>query len=142
MRRKRPCRVCGKWFLPHERAGSRQKVCSAAECQRERHRRACEAWRGRNRDYDRERRLRDGVRVEVEPAPEGFALDPLPEIAWGRVRDAVGLEVAVIVEETAKVVASWTRDAVGLEVFGIVRGSGRQGCCRARDEMGEGGPAP
>jgi hypothetical protein len=141
MRRKRPCRVCRKWFLPHPRAGSRQKVCGSAECQRERHRRACDAWRDRNPDYDRERRLRDRVRVEAEPS-ERPALDPLTEIAWTEVRDAVGLEASVIVEETAKVVTAWTRDAVGLEAFGIIGGSAELAPGRPRDEIGDGGPAP
>lgn len=141
MRRKRPCGVCRKWFLPHPRAGSRQKVCGSAECQRERHRRACESWRGRNRDYDRERRLRERVRVETGPS-ERPALDPLGEIAWTEVRDAVGLETSVIVEETAKVVTAWTRDAVGLEAFGIIGRAARHTAESPRDEMGDGGPAP
>jgi len=24
---KRPCRICGKWFTPHPRLGTRQKTC-------------------------------------------------------------------------------------------------------------------
>lgn len=142
MRRKRPCRVCRKWFMPDRRAGARQKVCGSSACQVERHRRACESWRHRHRDYDRERRLREHVRVEVEPAPARPVLDPLPEIAWPRVRDAVGLEVYVIVEETAKVLAAWTRDAVGLQAFGIIGGSAQHEGPRPRDAIADGGPGP
>ena len=57
MARKRPCRICRCWFLPHPRAGPRQQVCSRPECQRERHRRACADWRRRNPDYDAEDRV-------------------------------------------------------------------------------------
>ena len=56
--RKRPCKICRKWFLPNPRAGDRQRTCSEPACQRERHRRACSDWHRRNPDYDRESRLR------------------------------------------------------------------------------------
>ena len=35
MLRKRPCRICRRWFQPHARAGERQRVCSEAACQRD-----------------------------------------------------------------------------------------------------------
>ena len=75
MRRKRPCRVCRKWFLAHPRAGSRQKVCSSESCQRERHRRNCEDWRARHPDYDREARLRVRLGPDPEPDAPPFALE-------------------------------------------------------------------
>lgn len=142
MRRKRPCRVCRKWFLPHPRAGSRQKVCSSASCQRERHRRNCEEWRDRHPDYDRENRLRARIEAEREPDAPRPSLDPLGEVAWEAARDAVGLEAAVITEVTAKVVVSWVRDVVGWEASGITGESPRHGGRAARDEIGRGGPAP
>jgi hypothetical protein len=49
MRRKRPCRICRRWFVPHPGAGDRQHVCSAVDCQRERHWRACPLARARAR---------------------------------------------------------------------------------------------
>jgi hypothetical protein len=33
--RKRPCRVCGRWFLPDVRCRSRQKTCGSLDCQNE-----------------------------------------------------------------------------------------------------------
>jgi hypothetical protein len=142
MRRKRPCRVCRKWFLPHPRAGSRQKVCSAEACQRERHRRNCADWRDRHPDYDRETRLR--ARLGPDPGTEAVrpALDPVGEIAWEAARDAVGLEAAVITQVTAEVVVSWARDVVGWEALGITRESPRHVGRAARDEIGREGPAP
>ncbi len=35
--RKRPCRVCRRWFLPDGRLKNRQKTCGNPECQREWH---------------------------------------------------------------------------------------------------------
>src|SRR4051794_35091508 len=53
VRKKRPCCVCRRWFLPDARVGDRQRACGAAECQRARHREADRAWHARHRDYDR-----------------------------------------------------------------------------------------
>ena len=117
-------------------------MCSAEGCQRERHRRNCEDWRGRHPDYDRETRLR--ARIEVDPGPDARrpALDPVGGIAWDAARDAVGLEAAVITRVTAEVVVSWARDVVGWEASGITRQSPRHGARRPRDEIGREGPAP
>ena len=35
--RKRPCRVCRRWFQPDARLGDRQKTCGDPECKREWH---------------------------------------------------------------------------------------------------------
>ncbi len=115
MARKRPCRICRKWFVPHPRAGDRQRACSAASCQSERHRKACEAWRGRQPEYDREDRLRRRL-VREEGGPGGVQADPLRRVDWSAARDAVGLEVAVTIEEAAKVLHLWARDAVCSQV--------------------------
>ena len=118
MARKRPCRICRKWFVPHARAGDRQLACSAASCQNDRHRRACEAWRRREADYDREDRLRR--RLVREPGgelPSGVVADPLRRVDWSAARDAVGLEVAVTIEEAARVLHVWARDAVCSQVL-------------------------
>ena len=114
MRRRRPCRICRKWFQVHPRVGSRQRVCSSAACQRERHRRACVAWHRRNPDYDREGRLQRKLRCDPPPKPDLLPLlvSPMRQLDWGVARDVVGLEVAVVIEESAKVLCNWARDAV------------------------------
>jgi hypothetical protein len=141
MARKRPCRVCGKWFEPHPRAGKRQRACGRDECGRERHRRACAAWHAQHPDYDRERRLRERVRIErAGGAP--LERDPLAEIAWDTARDAVGLEAAVIVEETGKVLMLWARDAVHAQTAEITRKLAKVLPRLARDEIAAGAGPP
>lgn len=49
--RKRPCRICGRWFMPEPRQIGRQKTCGDPECRRENHRRRCGQWNRSNRDY-------------------------------------------------------------------------------------------
>jgi hypothetical protein len=112
MARKRPCRICRKWFLPHPRGGDRQHACSQPSCQGERHRRACAAWRRLHPDYDREDRLRRRLLRGGDAKTPGLTADPLVRIDWAAARDVVGLQVAVTIEETGKVLHLWARDAV------------------------------
>jgi hypothetical protein len=117
MASKRPCRICRLWFQPHPRAGARQRVCGKSACQQERHRRSCARWRRENATEEKAERLRRRLReplTQASPAViAGLRLDV--------VRDAVGLEAAVIIEETAEVIGDWVRDAVngqGHEIIG------------------------
>jgi len=130
MRRKRPCRICGRWFQVHPRAGDRQRVCSAAACQRERHRRACQRWRQQEASAERRHRVRQRIRVDSDQETsraEGLA----GRLAWDAVRDAVGLEVAVIIEEVVRLLEDAVRDAVCGQV--------RVGAGESRQVLGMGG---
>ena len=49
--RKRPCRICRKWFTPDPRLGERQKTCGGTECQRQWHAKKCRQWNKKNRSY-------------------------------------------------------------------------------------------
>ncbi len=140
MTRKRPCRICRRWFRPNARVGERQKVCSEPECQRERHRRACARWRDRNPDYDREGRLRRQLRVEIETHDPSVS-DALAKVDLAVARDVVGLEVTVFVEETARVLVDWARDVVLAQRPGITGKSGRHPPTGAQEEIGA-GPGP
>jgi len=49
--RKRPCKICRRWFLPNVRLKERQKTCADPECKMEWHRRQCANWNKRNTEY-------------------------------------------------------------------------------------------
>ena len=66
--KKRPCRVCRKWFTPNPRLGDRQQTCGVMECQRKWHARKCAEWNRKNRAYFREIYLRGRL--------ESFGSDP------------------------------------------------------------------
>ena len=51
--RKRPCRICRRWFQPDPRLKERQMTCGSARCQREWHRKKCAEWNRKNSDYFR-----------------------------------------------------------------------------------------
>lgn len=135
MRRKRPCGICRRWFLPSARAGKRQKVCSDRACQRERHRRSSRDWHLDNPGYDREDRLRSKLVKAVEVPLT--AADPLPvRIDAEAARDAVGMEVAVVIEEMGRVLTDWMRDAVLAQTTRITMESPKHAPVSARDAMG------
>jgi hypothetical protein len=115
MSRKQPCRICGRWYLPDPRARAWQRTCERATCRRERHRRSCASWHERNPDYDREERLRRRLRLCELPATrpvDPLAGSPLLRLNRQTARDAVGLEVIVVLEETGQVLWQGVRDAV------------------------------
>jgi len=66
--KKRPCRICGKWFTPNPRLGYRQQTCGDMECQRKWHARKCAEWNRKNRAYFKEIYLRGRL--------ESFGSDP------------------------------------------------------------------
>lgn len=49
--RRRPCKICRRWFLPNARLKDRQKTCGARSCQIEWHRRQCGIWNQKHREY-------------------------------------------------------------------------------------------
>lgn len=130
--RKRPCSICRKWFLPDHRIGSRQYACSSLECQRERHRRNCTAWRMDNPDCSvGAERLRKRVVPEEKNSKTG---DPMRQVAWDVVRDATSMEHAVITEEIGKVLTSWMRDERDMQLVEIQGRIGKVLGLSPRDE--------
>lgn len=139
MSRRRPCRICRRWFRPHPRVGDRQHVCSRVGCQRERHRRACQRWRRHEAAAEREYRLRRRIRLE----PDGReAAGPGRRLSWNAVRDAVGLEVAVILEEISRFLEDVVRDAVRHQVRAPATESRRVPVGDRRDDMVSAARAP
>jgi hypothetical protein len=49
--KRRPCRICRRWFTPNPRLKGRQKTCGNAKCKREWHKKKCAEWNKKNPDY-------------------------------------------------------------------------------------------
>jgi len=58
LHKKRPCRICGKWYPPNPRLADRQQTCGAVECQRKWHAKKCTEWNRKNRAYFKDIYLR------------------------------------------------------------------------------------
>jgi hypothetical protein len=93
MLKKRPCRICRRWFFPDRRVGARQRACSEQSCQVARRAQTQASWRRRNPDYFTARRLQLR-RVSKE---EGAVLEPLQlppplsHLPWDIAQDEFGL---------------------------------------------------
>lgn len=103
--RKRPCRICGKWFRPDRRKGDEQKVCGDKACQRERHRRNCVDWHKRNRNYDKLTQFQQ--HIERDP-PQANA--SLADINWDYAAEQVDPLVAMLLEVVSHKVCAQLRD--------------------------------
>ena len=110
--RKRPCRICGRWFSPNPRLGERQKTCGTDECRQRWHARRCAIWNRQNRAYFKEIYLRRRIescaggspppspplmsasRTGVSSSPpSGFPLDFPQEV----IQEVIGEQQAVII---------------------------------------------
>ena len=73
--RKRPCRICRKWYTANPRLGDRQQTCGHRECQRQWHARKCREWNLRNPEYfqaitlSRQLEVCTGSEAEKPPLP-------------------------------------------------------------------------
>ena len=91
--RKRPCRVCKRWFIPHPRLKDRQKTCGDQQCQREWHRRKCEQWNHNNVDYFKDNYL--DKKLEISGTPRSRLKTGLP-LCY--VQQLIGTPQLVIIE--------------------------------------------
>ena len=91
--RKRPCRVCKRWFIPHPRLKDRQKTCGDPQCQREWHRRKCEQWNRNNVDYFKDNYL--DKKLELTGTPRSRLKTGLP-LCY--VQQLIGTDQLIILE--------------------------------------------
>src|SRR6056297_2132233 len=95
--RKRPCRICKRWFLPDPRVKERQKTCGRPECQREWHRRKCAEWYRSNPDYFKTNYLQKKIEAVSEAQNGELAKSTAPAFRLKSglphpfVKDVIGL---------------------------------------------------
>lgn len=106
--RKRPCRICRRWFVANPRLGDRQKTCGSAECQRLWHAKKCREWNGRNREYfqaiylARKLSLLSEQHQAARADPPAVILLPRSRLRLGiprwEVQEVIGAQTLVIIE--------------------------------------------
>jgi hypothetical protein len=100
--KKRPCRICRRWFMPNPRLKDRQMTCAAPECKKEWHRRKCAEWNKDNSDYFKSNYLQK--KLEAVTGSEK-ASKPLPAksrlksgLPLEYVQEVIGIQQLVIIE--------------------------------------------
>ena len=138
--RKRPCRICGKWFVPNPRLGKRQKTCGAGECQQRWHARKCAAWNRKNRLYFKEiyisRRLESSVGGSScqtsSPSPASSSSGNSPprrasplHFPQEVVQEVIGVKQLVIIEYIVRLLMRSVQEAINSQRIDIHQGSRR-----------------
>ena len=86
--RKRPCRICRRWFRPDVRVGDRQRACGEPDCQRARRQKTQAGWRARNPGYATAHRITQRNQDKsTEPVRTPSPLNRLP---WDLAKDQFG----------------------------------------------------
>lgn len=117
-RKKRPCRICRKWFLPDARVGARQKTCGSPDCKRRWHAKTCAKWNQKNRAYFQEEYLRrqlarsdtaseDKPKSRADPA-RVYSLDMPVDV----VKEVMGAQQVVIIEYIARKLIRSVREMI------------------------------
>ncbi len=97
--RKRPCRICRKWFLPDSRLLSRQKTCGSPECQKQWHKKKCAQWNRRNVSSFRENYLQKKLDSATHSAPSSCAF--MPNIPARFIIDWLDLKQFIVIDYLA-----------------------------------------
>lgn len=112
--RKRPCAVCRKWFLPNVRQKGRQKTCGP-DCQKERHRRQCEAWNRKNKAYSKNnylgKKLEKVADKKITPNSykKYFPRQTKPVLPIDIIVTKYGIKSAIMVQYVAAQIINQTR---------------------------------
>ena len=86
--RKRPCRICRRWFRPDNRVGDRQRACGKADCQKARRQKTQASWRARNAGYATAHRITQ--RNQDSSAEALRTPPPLNRLPWDLAKDQFG----------------------------------------------------
>ena len=116
--KKRPCRICQKWFIPHPRVGDRQKTCGDRECMRKWHAGKCAEWNRKNRTYVQENYLSARLALGVNKKEDSkggsaaattskshvFASSSasFPQLPRSLIKEVIGEQQLVIIEYIAR----------------------------------------
>jgi hypothetical protein len=108
--KKRPCRICSKWFMPNPRLGARQKTCGAEECKVKWHTKKCAQWNRQNRPYFQaihlSKRLQPSQNQETaceNPRSRSKKVGKSPQLPQKVIQEVIGVQQFVIIEYVSRV---------------------------------------
>lgn len=128
--RKRPCRICRKWFSPDPRLGERQRTCGSTECQRQWHTKKCREWNKKNRPYFQEIYLERCLasyatpvgQTAAKPLDEATAV-PLPATT---VQEVISIQQLVIIKYLLRQSSYRFQEVTGSQQIEITNNRKRQ----------------
>lgn len=110
--RKKPCRICRRWFQPDARVGERQRACGKPECQSARRQKTQADWRKRNPDYAIAWRF-DQRAAQAQQPPEPLRLPaPLNQLPWNVAKDQFGAQGADFIGVMSTLILRAAKDQI------------------------------
>ncbi len=108
--KRRPCRICRRWFTPNPRLKGRQKTCGAAECKREWHKKKCAEWNKKNSDYFKTNYLQKKLDVAATSETSSQILPVKSRFKSGLplllVQEVIDIQHLIIIEYLAQLLFS------------------------------------
>ncbi len=104
--KKRPCRICRRWFMPNPKVKDRQMTCGDPGCKKEWHRKRCSEWNKKNSDYFRSNYLQKKL-YAASPREKAHQSGTLPRPMTIRlksglphrfVQEVIGIQHLIIIE--------------------------------------------
>lgn len=107
--RKRPCKICRRWFRPDPRVGARQGACGKPECQTARRKKTQSNWRGRNPDYAAGYRIQQRA-AQTQPSEPLRFPPPLTKLPWDLAKDEFGAKGADFIGVMGALIVQTAKD--------------------------------
>jgi len=118
--KKRPCRICRKWFSPDPRIGDRQKTCGAKDCQTKWHAKKCHEWNKKNKAYFKEVYLNKKLAAinEADPKTVSFSVKS-SQLPRKLIQEVIGAQQLVIIEYVNRLLFRSFKEMMLCQLAGI-----------------------
>lgn len=133
--KKRPCKICRKWFAPHPRLGDRQKTCGSKECQKKWHAKKCAQWNRQHRASFQATYLSKKLQAVQgqaigKPPPQLQKSGIFPKLPQQVIQEVISVQQLVIAEYLSQVLLRSVQEVMRVQHADILREVKRlpQGC--------------
>jgi len=118
--KKRPCRICRKWFSPDPRIGDQQKTCGSKDCQTKWHAKKCHDWNKKNKAYFKEIYLNKKL-AAINEADHKIVSSPVKSSQLPRkfIQEVIGAQQLVIIEYVNQLLFRSFKEVILSQLIGI-----------------------
>ena len=114
--KRRPCRICRRWFAPNPRLKDRQKTCGNTKCKREWHKKKCAEWNKKNPDYFKTNYLQDKLNAASPSETSSKILPVKSRLKSGLpllfVQEVIDIQHLIIIEYLAQLLFSRFQEVI------------------------------
>lgn len=127
--RKRPCRICKRWFRPDPRLKDRQMTCGEEACKREWHRRKCAEWNKENSEQIKKERLagrlisigsasgQTQVPTPTRSGPATIQTAPQAQLSRSQAQEVIAVQLSVMFEYLLRQLLKRTQEVMRRQPF-------------------------